>query len=138
MWKDLYAKWFCYSKHYWYKNIFAIPKFIKELFVVIKRGYPYQAVYNNCDWFIDIEKHIIEDLILNHSGYPNEFCKYNTEEDPDAGSKEWENILQHMCELLKIMEKNRIAISIDQCQKINNAKNEFFELFSKYFFNLWD
>lgn len=47
--------------------------------------------------------------------------------------QEWEKIIDKMISLLNIMQDE-----IDEYKKPSTAKDEFFDLFSKHFYDLWD
>ena len=82
----------------------------------------------------------------NHVGIPMEF-----ENNPDG----WEKVLDEMISCLKLMDEENVYEKLgfgnpDSYQHITKEdyenvykmmeenKNRFFELFSRYFFDLWD
>ena len=64
----------------------------------------------------------------------------------ELNRQDWNGIVNKMIDLLDQMDENNPKYdvgddkdSFDKIGKsINAAKNEFFELFSKYYFDLWD
>lgn len=100
------------------------------------KGIDVQKAWNLCDWFIETVGALLEYLLNHHVGYPA--CL-----TPDK----WNDILRKMVECIKLMDEDRareyLGISSYDCdQRIANLvienKNRFFELFSEWFFNLWD
>lgn len=108
-----------------------------------KKGYCRQDVWNINSWFLDIIPKILKDFNEGRLGYP---C--------DLSNDEWDNIIKRM--IFCFEEANE-----DTCSQINeynfdtdtekwfkrrneigeyqnHMKNEGLELFSKYFWNLWD
>lgn len=106
-----------------------------------KRGYAYIDVWDMDCWFVHTVKPMLMHLRDHGIGYPSEF----------KSRIYWENILTEMISCLDLM--NEDVARADLCissndyshksyQKVNEFieanKNRFFELFSKYFFSLWD
>jgi hypothetical protein len=77
----------------------------------------------------------------NHTGTPIVIDNY-TEEKADENEAKWYSIIDRMVELLDLMDEHNVRYEdLDyawQYNEMNKAKDEFFELFSKYFYNLWD
>jgi hypothetical protein len=111
---------------------------------LIKHGYDEYATWETFDWFIDTMKEILTTYRNNHDGYPvgniaiidpdvtgrDEFCaKY------DAG-------IDRMIELLDRMDEGSDRytnkLHSEKHDLMNKAKDEFFKIFSEYFYNLWD
>ena len=105
-----------------------------------KRGYAWSDVWNMYDWFIDTNKSMLEHLLYTHQGYP---CGID--------NKEWEAILQEMIDCLALMDENKAqeylniadddysAESRNRVDELTKEKkNRFFELFSEWFYCLWD
>lgn len=112
-----------------------------------KRGYAYSDVWDIDCWFIDTIKPMLIHLRDYGIGIPWDL--YNHEDKNER--IDWENILTEMVECLDLMNEDAaqkyLCISnndhsFESYQKVNNLmdekKNRFFELFSKYFFSLWD
>lgn len=105
-----------------------------------KRGYAWSDVWNMYDWFIDTNKPMLEHLLYTHQGCP---CGID--------NKEWEAILQEMIDCLALMDENKAQeylniadddYSAESRNRIDELtkekKNRFFELFSEWFYCLWD
>jgi hypothetical protein len=111
---------------------------------LIKHGYDEYATWETFDWFIDTMRDILTYYRNHHDGYPvapnfNELLQ----EELDI---EYDNDLDKMISLLNDMDENNPKYEAEEYQKdygkhyeeMNAAKDEFFKLFSKYFYNLWD
>ncbi|MGN5455181.1 MAG: hypothetical protein ACI4XN_04280 [Candidatus Kurthia intestinigallinarum] len=111
-----------------------------------KRGYAYGDIWNLYYWFMRTIKPMLMHLYRNHSGMPMEF-----ENNPDG----WEEVLNEMINCLEMMDEDNVChflgfceiddykrMTKEDCQNIYDImgknKNRFFELFSKYFYDLWD
>ncbi|MDD6827912.1 MAG: hypothetical protein PUE12_17735 [Oscillospiraceae bacterium] len=111
-----------------------------------KRGYAYSDILDMDNWFMRTVKPMLIHLYHNHMGVPMEF-----ENNPDS----WKEVLNEMINCLEMMdEDNAYAFlgfcEIDDYKRMTREdyqnvydirkknKNRFFELFSKYFYNLWD
>lgn len=108
-----------------------------------KRGYASCDVWELRSWFVNTLRPMLEDLRVHHTGCPDELT-----------DEEWEAILGKMIKLLAIMDvwddsaaKECLGIP-DDCftceteKQINdikqNATEQFFTLFSKWFWDMWD
>ena len=120
---------------------------LRVRFQRFKRGYSYSDVWDIDSWFMTMVKPMLIHLRDHGIGIP--FDLYNHEDENER--IDWENILTEMVECLDLMNEDaaqkylNIAdddYSIESYKKVNNLmdekKNRFFELFSKYFFSLWD
>lgn len=110
-----------------------------------KRGWAYGDVWDMDVWFMHTVKPMLIHLRDHGIGIPSEF--YNE----DGNRIYWENILTEMISCLELMDEDAareyLGISdsdwsVESYIKTNDLmeenKNRFFELFSKYFFSLWD
>lgn len=127
----------CIRCYRWPYRLWYFPRgfwrFLKELRYFLKYGYPREAVYENYQFFIDTQRQIFTEYLENHFGYPGRY-----EAETNEG---WEAIVRHMIELLNAMDEQQYDGSLpyyEENKKIEQAKNEFFELYSKWFFDLWD
>ena len=110
-----------------------------------KRGYSYGDVWNMCDWFTRTVKPMLIHLKNNGISRPMEF-KHRSE---------WEAVLEEMIDCLNFMDEDYVFkflgfSAVDNYRNITEEdwnrlytimaenKNRFFELFSEYFFDLWD
>ena len=108
-----------------------------------KRGWAYRDVWNMNDWFRNTIRPMFIYLADNHVGVPAEF-----ENDPDG----WKKVLNKMATCLQFMDEDSVIASLGihdykdmTAEDYKNVKklmieykNRFFELFSKYYFDLWD
>ena len=110
-----------------------------------KRGYSYGDVWNMFDWFMRTVKLMLIHLKNEGIGYPGEF----------KDRSEWETILDEMINYLDFMDEDKVYALFGFCKiddykrmtkedhqhiykTMEENKNRFFELFSKYFYDLWD
>lgn len=128
-----------------WRNIKDVPIFIKRIFFVLKHGYSPVAKWETFTWFIAVMKEILTNYRYNRAGDPiviNKFFNDDGTENEDENHEAYNKILDKMIELLDQMdESNPIYDDMDWEERDKmqvNAKNEFFKLFSEYFYNLWD
>ena len=89
-----------------------------------RRGWAYWDVWDIDDWFLQMMPQILDHFQKHNQGYPLEV----------GSAEEWDNILSRMRELLQKMQKDETySVTTEGIA----AKDEFFELFSKYFYDLW-
>lgn len=111
-----------------------------------KRGWAYGDVWDMDVWFIRTVKPMLTHLKDHGIGIPGEFCI-----GEDGNRIYWENTLTEMISCLELMDEDNaekyLGISddnrsVESYKKVHDLmeenKNRFFELFSKYFFDLWD
>ena len=108
-----------------------------------KRGWAYRDVWDMNDWFRCTIRPMLIHLAGNHMGVPMEF-----ENNPDG----WEEVLNEMATCLQFMDEDSVLVSLgihdykhmttedykNVYKIMEEHKNRFFELFSKYYFDLWD
>ena len=113
-----------------------------------KRGYSYGDVWDMDFWFMRTVKPMLIHLRDHGIGIPNELYL----QDADNERILWENTLTEMIGCLELMyednaEKylgieNKERWSLEDYNKrwalMEENKNRVFELFSKYFYCLWD
>lgn len=139
--EKIFKRCFDWRGKYWYKNIKEIPRYFKLMHHLIKHGYDEYATWETFGWFIDTMQDVLKVYRKNHNGYPIFDCI--------MGSKEWDKLVKkydsdidRMIELLDLMDEGNEKYTdmhyIEKHDSIIAAKDEFFELFSKYFYNLWD
>lgn len=151
--EKIFQRCFGYPKRYWYRNIRNIPRYFKQMHHLIKYGYDEYATWETYYWFMQTMKSILVDYRKNHSSVPIVIDNYpyvvHTEEDKamqKCNEEKWDGIISRMIELLDDMDENNPKYDTDeywckwkkQQKAINAAKDEFFQLFSEYFFALWD
>ena len=111
------------------------------------RGYSYGDVYDMDFWFMRTVKPMLIHLRDHGIGIPNELYQEGKENEREA----WETILTEMINCLDLMDEDNaekhLGISDDNYSFENHEKkwalmeenkNRFFELFSKYFYSFWD
>lgn len=136
---------FMYRGKYFWKNFRDIHIFFERIFFTLKHGYSPVAKWETFAWFIDVMKEILTNYRYNRCGDPILIDNYfnndgteNRDENEEANNK----LFDRMIKLLnKMDERNEIYYDMDWEAKdrlMNNAKNEFFKLFSEHFFSLWD
>ena len=111
-----------------------------------KRGWAYSDVWNMYCWFMTTLKPMLVHLKNNHMGVPMEF-----ENDLDG----WTKVLNEMINYLDMMNEDNVydhfgfgdwnswremtsADYVNIYKTMEENKNRFFELFSKYFYDMWD
>lgn len=112
-----------------------------------RRGYSYGDIWDMDFWFMRTVKPMLIHLRDHGIGVPNELYL----QDADNERILWENTLTEMINCLELMSEDNAEkhlgiadddYSVESCKKVSNLieenKNRFFELFSKYFFSLWD
>lgn len=126
---------------------YVAKRYCKNLYWQIRYGFERMFKgYDSVDTFeifakfIERYSKVLKELRNNHMGYP---C--------DLTDEEWNNILDEMLYHLHYMDEQHVIEELEKdvpkewspSQKnideiMDKHKNEFFKLFSKYFYNLWD
>lgn len=142
--KEIAKRTFSFKGKYWYKNIKNIPLYFKLINHLVTKGYDEYATWETFDWFIHTMKSILTDYKKSHWGYPITDFNLSDEEN----EKVWENNIDTMLSLLDDMDEENekyqyegeYDLERDKCNHAARvlAKNKFFELFSKSFYDLWD
>lgn len=117
-----------------------IPIFLKRVVYTLRHGYPPQATWEIYEWHRRVMLETLSEFRKNLHGYPYLF------DDEDASPEEqydrWGAIIDEMCQYLNDMNEDNYDFSIENFEKSDlareKAKDKFFELFSKYYFHLWD
>ena len=130
----------------WWRNLRDIPIFIKRIFFTLKHGYSPVAQFETFEWFMDVMKEILTNYRYNRMGSPvviDNFFDVKEENPNDVVNEAAYNaILDRMIVLLDLMdENNQLYNDMDWKEadkKKQDAKNEFFKLFSEQFYGLWD
>ena len=130
----------------WWRNLKDIPIFIKRIFFTLKHGYSPVAQFETFEWFMDVMKEILTNYRYNRMGSPvviDNFFDVKEENSNDIANEEAYNaILDRTIVLLDLMdEHNQLYNDMDWKEadkKKEDAKNEFFKLFSEQFYGLWD
>jgi hypothetical protein len=122
-------------------------RWIKDTYWEVRYGF--QRMFNGYDsvdtfetfWkFINRYSKILIDYRNNHWGYPG-----------DMTVEEWDAIVDEMIYHLKYMDEETVTAELERdvpdnwtashktvWEILDKHKNRFFELFSKYFYHLWD
>ena len=128
----------------WWRNLKDIPIFIKRIFFTLKHGYSPVAQWETFSWFIAVMREILVNYRDNRTGTPVVIPDYNIDDliSENKNIEIYNNILNEMIKLLdKMNECNSTynGISLEEMHSaMDSAKSKFFELFSKYFYTLWD
>lgn len=136
--KLIFKRCFYYRARYWYKNIKYIPLYFKQIYHLLKYGYDEGATWEIFDWFLENMKDILIKYRQNHCG----FAITDDNLSSDENEALWDATIDRMIELLDLMDECNPKYKTGEYKKnyaeMNAAKDEFFALFSKYFYHLWD
>lgn len=128
----------------WWRNLKDIPIFIKRIFFTLKHGYSPVTQWETFGWFIAVMREILVNYRDNRTGTPVVIPDYNIDDliSENKNIEIYNNILNEMIKLLDKMDECNSAYNDVSLEKMHSAmdsaKNKFFELFSKYFYTLWD
>lgn len=132
----------------WWRNLRDIPIFVERIFFVLKNGYSPVAQWDTFEWFIDVMREILTNYRYNRVGTSGVVEYRDDDSWSDENEEAYNKILDEMIELLdKMEERYYLSENIEDLKKIdytemynkqNEAKDRFFELFSKYFYTFWD
>ena len=147
--KDIWKHCFCFGKRYWYKNIKHIPMYFKSIHHLVKYGYTEYATWSTDYWFIETMKSILKAYRDKHISYPiivdNYPLKSRLNDDEreivKLNNRQWDDIINRMIKLLYEMDESDEIYGTPsdykrEYLKRDAAKDEFFELFSKHFWEL--
>ena len=135
---------FDYPKRFWYHNLKNIPIFFQRIFFTLKHGYSPVAQWETFGWFVAVMREILINYRDNRTGTPVVIPDYHTDDliSENKNIEIYNNILNEMIELLDKMDECNSTyngVSLEEMHSaMDSAKNKFFELFSKYFYTLWD
>ena len=112
-----------------------------------KRGYAYVDVWDMDHWFKRMAKPMLTHLRDHGIGIPNALYQQDAENEREA----WEAVLTEMIECLELLDEDAaekyLGIADDDYSAasyrkvtafMDEKKDRFFELFSEYFYCLWD
>ena len=115
-----------------------IPIFLKRVVYTLRHGYPPQATWEIYEWHRRVMLETLSKFRKNLNGYP----VFDENASPEEQYDRWGAIIDEMCEYLDAMAEDNYDLSIENLEKSDlartEAKDKFFELFSKYYFHLWD
>ena len=100
------------------------------------RGYACDDVWNINTWFIETLEPMLRHLQKNHCGFPGEY----TDEEWTTRIGKMADLLHHMDEwnVIKELYDGDYMKMKEIYETMDKNKNEFFEMFSKDFYALWD
>lgn len=131
---NLSAGLFGYRGWHWYKNIGDLWILIKRVFFTLKHGYAPQALWETDGWFIGVMREILTNYRDNRIFVGVFESETKTAEENEQKTNE---MLDRMIKLLDKMELD--TIKDDETEEESNAaKEEFFALFSRYFYYFWE
>lgn len=148
--EKIFKRCFHFPKRYWYKNVSYIPLYFKLIHHLIKYGYDEYATWETFDWFISTMKSVLNRYRFQKHGTPiiidvpsdKELNDKEIEILERQNEEEWDLILFEMEMWLNLMDEDSPEYDdldeLTKIDKMNKAKDEFFKLFSKYFYDLWD
>ena len=128
----------------WWRNLKDIPIFIKRIFFTLKHGYSPVAQWETFGWFITVMREILVNYRDNRMGTPVVIPDYNIDDliSENKNVNVYNSLLDEMITLLDQMNECNSTyngVSLEEMHSaMDTAKNKFFELFSKYFYTLWD
>lgn len=135
---------FMFQGKNWWRNLKDIPIFFQRIFFTLKHGYSPVAQWETFEWFIAVMREILINYRDNRMGTPVVIPDYNIDNliSENKNIEIYNNILNEMIELLDKMDECNSTyngVSLEEMHSaMDSAKNKFFELFSKYFYTLWD
>ena len=128
----------------WWRNLKDIPIFIKRIFFTLKHGYSPVAQWETFGWFITVMREILINYRDNRTGTPVVIPDYDAHDliSENKNVNVYNSLLDEMITLLDKMDECNSTYngaSLEEMHSaMDSAKNKFFELFSKYFYTLWD
>ena len=129
--------WGLFCGSFWMK-LKDIPIFFQRIWYTLRHGYPPQATWEMCEWHRRVMLETLSEFRKNLNGYP----VLDENASPEEQYAKWGAIIDEMCEYLDAMNEDNYDLSIENLEKSDlartEAKDKFFELFSKYYFHLWD
>lgn len=117
-----------------------VPIFLKRVIYTLRHGYPPQATWEIYEWHRCVMLETLSEFRKNLNGYP---ASYDDEDSsPEEQYDKWGAIIDEMCNYLDVMGEDSYDYSIENFKKNDlariEAKDKFFALFSKYYFDLWN
>ena len=138
--KKIFKRCFSWRGKYWYKNIKEIPLYFRLMHHLIKHGYDEYAAWETFNWFIGPMKPILSTFRSNHHGYP--VVSYDDRDLQEQSEREYDADIDRMIELLDAMDEDNQKYNgmsaKERYGKMYESKDEFFNLFAKHFYSLWD
>lgn len=126
-----------YRSRRWFKDSFYA---IKYAYYRLRDGYDCRDVFNIDYGFTVKYKKILENFKKYNNGYPTELTweAWNTTIDEMLYHLQFMTEEDVEAELISYVDSESYYVADDTIYKImEEHKNKFFELFSKYFYSLW-
>ena len=147
--EKIFKRCFSWRGKHWYRNIKEIPIYFRLMHRLIKQGYDSYAHWETYDWFIDTMKDVLTHYRNHHDGYP--VVSYDNKEKQDTANIEYDADLDEMIYHLYYMDEHNVEDELSKgmpedwspspltvYEIMERHKDEFFKLFAKHFYNLWD
>lgn len=138
--KRIFERCFNWRGKRWYRNIKEIPLYFSQMHYLIKHGYDPFAEWETFNWFIGTMESILTKYRSNHDGYP--VVSYDDKEKQEQSEREYDADLDRMIELLDLMKEDNPKYDSMQYpqsyEEMYAVTDEFFQLFAKHFYSLWD
>lgn len=132
--------WGLFCGSFWMK-LKDIPIFFQRIWYTLRHGYPPQATWEMYEWHRRVMLEVLAQYRNQMHGWP----EYIPTEDGNCRQvsfEEWGDIIDEMCAKLNDMDEDDgryDEMSFHEESKAREqAKNDFFHLFSLYYYNLWD
>lgn len=116
-------------------NLRDVPIYFSRLKFVLKHGYSPMAQWETSHWFVCVMREIFTHYRYKRMGD----IPFDDFPEEEWGEKN-DELYDTMLSLLDDMDEGRyhaIGAGIDQI-RMESAKEKFFELFSKHFYDFWD
>lgn len=138
--EKIFKRCFWHRRRYWYRNIKNIPLYFRLIHHLVKYGYDEYATWMTFSWFIDTLKPILIKYHNHHDGYPPCTAFGYNEEEQEQFNIKYDADIDRMIELFDDMDEDnpKYRGNYESYKEMCAAKDEFFELFSKYFYCLWN
>ncbi len=144
--KKVFKRCFSYPKRQFHMNIKRIPEYVRETRFLKKNGYDITAQWATCAWFTEVMKEILTFHRYHRHGAPMLIPSTDkigySEAQNKLNEQKWNSELDKMLVLLDDMDednpKYEEMVDKESFNQMVKAKDEFFSLFSKYFYDLWD
>lgn len=139
-------KWGLFEWNFWRHPI----RWLKDLKIyrdrikyMKKYGYSPQAEWESFIWFIDVMRNILSFYRHKRRGtaYYLDEPYESTNEQLERNEEYFNSELDKMLELLDKMDERKIdttPATKEDYDKLREASDEFFKMFAKYFYGLWD
>lgn len=128
-------KYFPYTTKYyithpweWFTALWRSLKYSKQR---ANRGFCDYDVWDIDTWFLNTTPKMLRQLATTASGYPDHMDGIESFED-------WQNTLLTMANYFEQAQMNFDNVSDSSYEEAKTCLNKGMELFTKYFFTLWD